>query len=215
MLRFAHPTFYQLSHGPTRIPNDGNRTIPPLANLRVMKTLPPEGTGFVCPEPSLRPMKILLLPVFALLLVASCSRKAKKANPIQPAADPVTAAATSFTTSLTEVRLDERGTIATGTIRTNAPLASATDGSYSLSPQTAGTVSYPGQAVTSRLAEKRDGKIRVRQSGDQTILELLTSDGEPLLRIIGPPHGNGIRGSWFFEGTESGQATLTPGRTPS
>ena len=157
-------------------------------------------------------MKYLFLPVFAFLLLASCSSKLKKVEPIQPASDPAIAAATSFTTTLTEVSLDKRGNIASGTIKTNAPLAAASAGTYSLSPRTGGSVSYPGEAIINHLGEKSSGKIRIRHSGDQTILELLNAEGGILLTIIGPPHGNGIQSSWFFEGAACGTATLQPGR---
>lgn len=157
-------------------------------------------------------MKILLPTLLALLLVPACSRFSRKADvpQLQPAANPAVAAATSFSTTLTEVSLDQRGVIASGTITTNAPLATATEGRYSLNPSPSGAVAYAGNAVASRLGDNSSGRIRVHRSGDQAVLELLTAEGQLLLKIIGPPHGNAIRSSWFHEGAESGLATLTP-----
>ena len=155
-------------------------------------------------------MKPLLLPLVALLVLPACSRDPKISDQVRPAADPATANATSFTTTLTEVYFDKQGVIATGSIRTNAPLATATGGTYSLRPQPTGVVSYPGQAVVDQLREKSDGHIRIRHSGDQAFLQLFTPDGQPFLRIIGPPHGNAIQSNWYHEGTNSGTASLRP-----
>lgn len=127
-----------------------------------------------------------------------------------PAANPAVAAATHFSVTITETDVDRRGTVATGTITLNAPLATATAGTWSLSAASPPGILPAGQTVASTVQAKGSGKILASQSGNLTILRLLTTDDEPILKIIGPPHGNAIQDHWFHLGQECGVATITP-----
>jgi len=157
----------------------------------------------------------LFLPVLLPLLFTACSwlpSSKMKDVALQPAADAATAEATTFTTTIIEEFFGKRGTVARGTITTDAPLATATSGTYSLDTFTEAALSYPGYRLIGRLREKNSGKVSLHRSGDQTIIGLLGPDGRELIKIIGPAHGNAIRSHWFYEGSDSGVATLQPRR---
>ena len=158
-----------------------------------------------------------LLPSFLCCLVFSgCSRislpKFGKEKPpaIAPAADPAVAAATNFSVKIVEIDIERKGTIATGSIKLDAPLPQATSGTYSLNGSPANSILPAGKIVATTLQANRSGKLHITHSGTLSIIQLLDKEGEPLLKIIGSPHGNAIEDHWFFQGADSGLATLTP-----
>lgn len=167
--------------------------------------------------------RALLLGLLPCIVLSGCSKMPdlpslpslpklgkKKPPAVAPAADPGVAAATSFSVTIIETDLDRKGTIASGTITLNAPLAQATSGTYSLSPRPSDTILPAGKSITSALSANRSGKVQATHSGTLTILKFLNKDGDELFKIMGPPHGNMIKDHWFYQGADGGLANVTP-----
>ena len=162
-----------------------------------------------------RPLRrALLLGLLGCLALTSCGRGPFRKKPtvptLAPAANPAVAAATKFSVNIVETDVNRRGTIVTGSIVLDAPLARATSGTYSLSPAPANTILAAGKDITDAFAENSSGKIAVTHSGNLSILEFFTKDGDSILKVIGPPNGNAIQDHWFYLGADCGLATVTP-----
>ena len=157
-----------------------------------------------------------LLPGLALgLILTGCSKvnvfkKKAPAPAIAAAADAATASSTSYSVTLVETDLQRRATIGSGSIKLNAPLAQATEGTWSLRGSPGRGLLPAGRNVAAALQENRSGKVRVSHSGVLTILAILDKDGGTILKIMGPPHGNGIKDHWYYQGNDSGLATVAP-----
>lgn len=157
----------------------------------------------------------LLTSLVLCLVLSSCSRPAflrKKAEvpTLAPAADAATANATSFSVSLIETDLQRRSTIASGSIQLNAPLARATGGTWSMSGSPSKSLLPAGKTVATDLQANRTGPLEVSHSGALTILTFLDKKGNPIAKIMGPPHGNAIEDHWYHLGTDAGLASVTP-----
>ena len=157
--------------------------------------------------------RALLFCLLGSLLFTGCSRfrnGKEKPDGLSPAANPAVAAATNFSITVVDVNIERRGTIATGSIKLDAPLAQATSGTFSLSPSPSRSVQATGKHVATLLQANRSGRINVTHSGNLTILEFRTKDGETIMKVIGPPHGNTIKDHWFHLGSDCGLATISP-----
>jgi hypothetical protein len=160
--------------------------------------------------------RALLPGLLCSLVLTGCGRfgldrfKKEKPPAIAQASDPAVAAATSFSVTIVEIDRDRKGTIASGSINLNAPLAQATAGTYSLTGNPSRSVLPAGKTVATTLQQKRSGKLLVKHSGTLSIIQLLDADGNTLLKIIGTPHQNAIKDHWFYQGADSGTATVTP-----
>jgi hypothetical protein len=160
--------------------------------------------------------RALLPSLLCCLVFSGCGRislntfKKSKQPVIVPAADPAVAAATNFSVTLVEIDIERKGEIASGSIKLDAPLPQATSGTYSLSGSPSQSILPAGKLVATTLQSNRSGKLQITHSGTLSIIQLLDKDGDPLLKIIGSPHGNTIKDHWFYQGADSGLATVTP-----
>ncbi len=164
--------------------------------------------------------RALLLGLLPCIALTGCSRMPKmpslpklgkkKPPAIATTADPTVAAATSFSVTLIETDVARRGTIASGSISLDAPLAQATSGTYSLRPSSSNAILPTGKSITSALQSNRSGKIQATHSGTLTILKFLNKDGDELFKVMGPPHHNMIKDHWFHHGADSGLANISP-----